>query len=129
MRKGRGDVGGATQTGPPRAEWSTGLAPWPTPGPGSVGHTPTWKRRRVVLVCWDAAGWSLAVNGIGALATCLPECDRSELYVGVGNSVLGAAAAGASWWAIRREPSPVRLRAALISGALVAAALAAKEAI
>ncbi len=73
-----------------------------------------------------AAGWSLAGNGVGALAACLPECDRAELFIGVGNSVLGAAAVGANGWAIRREPSPVRPRAGLISAVLVAAALTAK---
>jgi hypothetical protein len=72
------------------------------------------------------AGWSLAGNGVGALAACRLECNRYELFVGLGSTVFGAAAAGASWWAIRREPSPVRPRAGLISVVLVAAALALK---
>jgi hypothetical protein len=73
-----------------------------------------------------AAGWSLAANGVGALAACRPECDRYELFVGLMNTVLGGAAVGASGWAIRRELSPVRSRAALISVVLVVAALTLK---
>lgn len=69
-----------------------------------------------------AAGWSLAVNGVGALVECRPTCDRYELFAPVGNTALGAAAAGASWWAIRRHPSPVPARAGLISAVLVVAA-------
>ncbi|MEP6911081.1 MAG: hypothetical protein ABI896_11715 [Actinomycetota bacterium] len=70
-----------------------------------------------------AAGWSLAAHGVGALIACRPDCDRYELLLGLVNTVLGAAAAGASAWAIRREPSSVRPRAGLISAGLIVAAL------
>jgi hypothetical protein len=71
-----------------------------------------------------AFGWSLAANGVGALAVCRPGCDRYELFSGLMNTVLGGAAVGATSWSIRRERPPVRWsRAALISAVLVVAAL------
>lgn len=73
-----------------------------------------------------AAGWSLAGNGLAPLVSCRPGCNRYELFVGLGNTVFGAAAVGASWWAMRRESAPNRTRAGLISVALVGAALILK---
>jgi hypothetical protein len=70
-----------------------------------------------------AAAWSFAALGVGALAECRPTCHRSELFTPIGNTAFGAAAVGASWWAIRRHPSPVPARAGLISAGLVAASL------
>ena len=70
-----------------------------------------------------AAGWSFAAFGVGALAKCRLTCSRYELFAPVGSTALGAAAVGASWWAIRRHPSPVPARAGVISAVLVLAAL------
>ena len=70
-----------------------------------------------------AAGWSLAASGVGALAECRAACNRYELFAPAGNTAIGAAAVGASWWAIHRHPSPVRARAGLISAGLTVSAL------
>jgi hypothetical protein len=71
-----------------------------------------------------AFGWSLAANGVGALAACRPGCDRYELFRGLMNTVLGGAAVGATSWAIRSERSPVRWsRESLVSAVLVVVAL------
>jgi hypothetical protein len=70
-----------------------------------------------------AAGWSFAASGVGALAECRAECNRYELFAPVGNIALGAAAVGASWWAIRRRASPVPARAGLVSAGLILSAL------
>jgi hypothetical protein len=70
-----------------------------------------------------AAGWSFAAFGVGALAKSRPPWDRYELFGPVGNTALGAAAVGASWWAIRHRPSPVPARAGLVSAGLIVLAL------
>ena len=70
-----------------------------------------------------AAGWSFAAFGVGPLVKCRLTCSRYELFAPVGNTALGAAAVGASWWAIRHHPSPVPARAGLISAVLLLAAL------
>ena len=70
-----------------------------------------------------AAGWSFAAQGVGGLVECRPTCDRYELFAPVGNTALGAAAVGASWWAIRHHQSPVPARAGLISAGFIVAAL------
>ena len=73
-----------------------------------------------------AGGWSVATNGLGALVACRPTCNRYEWFAGLGNAILGAASAGASGWAIRRDRSPFSARAGLISAVLVVGALTLK---
>jgi hypothetical protein len=73
-----------------------------------------------------AAGWSLAGRGLGPLAACWPDCERHEWFLGAGNAFLGAAAAGASSWAIGREPSRMSARTGFVAAVLVVAALVLK---
>jgi hypothetical protein len=70
-----------------------------------------------------AFGWSFAGTGLASIAACLPSCEPYEWFIGIGNILFGAAAAVTSWQAIRDTPSPVGASTALISAALVVAAL------
>ena len=74
-------------------------------------------------LCVLAFGWSFVGTGLVALGVCLPSCEPYEWFIGIGNTVFGGAAAGASGWAIHEQPVSIGPQTGLISAALTVIAL------
>ena len=70
-------------------------------------------------------GWALMVDGVAALAACLPPCDeggRTRDIAAVGNATLGTAASAANVHVVRGRSEKIDWRRVAAGVALVAAA-------